>query len=50
MQHQIVSREQWLEARTALLEKEKAFTKAQERMSAEKRALPWVKIEKDYVF
>ncbi|MHC1548492.1 DUF899 domain-containing protein [Phyllobacterium sp. K27] len=50
MQHEIVSREQWLQARTALLEKEKAFMKAQDRMSAEKRALPWVKIEKEYVF
>lgn len=50
MQHQIVSREQWLEARTALLEREKAFIKAQDKMNAEKRALPWVKIEKEYVF
>lgn len=50
MQHQIVSREQWLEARTALLEKEKAFMKEQDRMSAEKRALPWVRIDKEYVF
>ena len=50
MQHQIVSRQEWLEARTALLAKEKAFTKVKDQLSAEKRALPWVKIEKDYVF
>jgi len=50
MQHQIVSHQQWREARTALLAKEKAFTKAKDQLSAEKRALPWMKIDKDYVF
>ena len=50
MQHQIVSRDEWLEAQTALLAREKAFTKAHDELSAERRALPWVKIEKPYVF
>lgn len=50
MQHEIVSREAWLEARTALLAKEKAATRAYDQLSAEQRALPWVRIEKDYVF
>ena len=50
MQHQIVSREEWLEARTALLAREKAFTKPRDELGAERRALPWVKIEKPYVF
>jgi predicted dithiol-disulfide oxidoreductase (DUF899 family) len=50
MQHQIVSREEWLEARTALVAKEKAFTRARDQLGAERRALPWVKIEKDYIF
>jgi len=48
--HQIVSREEWLVARTEHLAKGKAFTKARDRLSAERRALPWVKVEKNYVF
>jgi predicted dithiol-disulfide oxidoreductase (DUF899 family) len=50
MPHEIASRDEWLKARVALLAKEKAFTKAQEEMSAQRRALPWVKIDKEYVF
>ena len=50
MQHQVVSREAWLEARKAHLAAEKEFTHARDRLSAERRALPWVKIDKDYVF
>jgi predicted dithiol-disulfide oxidoreductase (DUF899 family) len=50
MQHEIVSRDEWLKARVALLASEKAFTRAQEEMSARRRALPWVKVEKEYVF
>ncbi|MEZ5829897.1 MAG: thioredoxin family protein [Dongiaceae bacterium] len=50
MQHQIVSREDWLNARTALLAKEKELTKLRDRLSAELRALPWVKIDKTYLF
>jgi len=48
--HQIVSRQDWLSARTALLEKEKAFTRQRDALTAERRALPWVRIEQDYVF
>ncbi len=50
MQHQIASREEWLRARTALLAKEKALTRARDELSAERGALPWVRIEKEYVF
>lgn len=50
MQHQVTSRDKWLEARIALLAKEKAFTKARDQLSAEQRALPWVKVDKEYVF
>lgn len=50
MQHEIVSREAWLDARRVLLAKEKAFTAARDALSAERRRMPWVKIEKDYVF
>lgn len=46
MQHQIVSRDEWLEARTALLAKEKAFTRAKDQLSLEQRALPWVEAER----
>jgi predicted dithiol-disulfide oxidoreductase (DUF899 family) len=50
MQHQIVSREEWLAARKELLRKEKEFTRLRDALSAERRALPWVKLEKNYVF
>ena len=48
--HNIVSREQWIEARRAHLAHEQDFTKARDRLSAERRALPWVKLDKAYVF
>ena len=50
MAHPIVSREEWLEARKAHLADEKAFTKARDALSARRRALPWVRVEKDYRF
>jgi predicted dithiol-disulfide oxidoreductase (DUF899 family) len=48
--HRVVSHSEWLEARTALLAKEKAFIKLRDQMSAEQRALPWVRIEEEYTF
>jgi predicted dithiol-disulfide oxidoreductase (DUF899 family) len=48
--HKIVPREEWLVARKALLAKEREFTRLRDRLSAERRELPWVKIEKTYVF
>jgi predicted dithiol-disulfide oxidoreductase (DUF899 family) len=50
MQHKIASREEWLAARKAYLAKEKEFTRARDRLNAERRALPWVKIDQPYVF
>jgi predicted dithiol-disulfide oxidoreductase (DUF899 family) len=50
MQHRIVSRDQWLQARTKLLAKEKEMTRLRDSLSAERRALPWVKVEKSYTF
>jgi predicted dithiol-disulfide oxidoreductase (DUF899 family) len=50
MKHPIVSREAWLDARKALLAKEKAFTRQRDQLSAKRRALPWVKVDKYYVF
>ena len=50
MQHPVVSQQEWLAARKALLAREKEFTRARDALSAERRNLPWVKIEKDYAF
>ena len=48
--HQVVSRDEWLAARKALLAREKEFTRLNDALSAERRALPWVRVEKTYVF
>jgi len=48
--HPVVSQEQWLAARKALLLKEKEFTHLRDKINAERLALPWVKVEKNYVF
>jgi len=48
--HTIVSQEEWLEARKILLVKEKEFTRLRDQLSQHRRSLPWVKLEKHYVF
>jgi predicted dithiol-disulfide oxidoreductase (DUF899 family) len=48
--HEVVSKDEWVEARKRLLAKEKEFTRMGEQLSAERRALPWVRIDKDYTF
>jgi len=48
--HKIVSQQEWIEARKALLAREKELTRARDRLSEERRALPWVKVEKPYLF
>jgi predicted dithiol-disulfide oxidoreductase (DUF899 family) len=48
--HKIVSREEWIQARNELLAREKEFTRARDRLSELRRALPWVKVEKAYTF
>jgi predicted dithiol-disulfide oxidoreductase (DUF899 family) len=48
--HPVLSRSEWLAARTALLAKEKEYTKLRDQLSAEQRALPWVRIDKEYAF
>jgi predicted dithiol-disulfide oxidoreductase (DUF899 family) len=50
MNHAIVSREEWLTARQALFAKERAMTHELDALRAERRKLPWVKVEKAYVF
>jgi predicted dithiol-disulfide oxidoreductase (DUF899 family) len=46
----VVTREEWLVARRALLAREKAATRAKDELSAERRRLPMVEIGKEYVF
>src|SRR5207244_10705565 len=46
--HAVVSREEWIAARKAHLAHEKEYTQARERLAEERRALPWVKVDKDY--
>jgi predicted dithiol-disulfide oxidoreductase (DUF899 family) len=48
--HPVVSREEWLTARKALLLKEKEETHLRDKVNAERLALPWVKVEKTYTF
>ena len=48
--HAVVAREEWLQARKALLAEEKAFTRAHDALSAKRRALPWLRIDKPYRF
>lgn len=50
MQHRIVSQEEWLKARKQHLAREKEFTKRRDQLATERRALPWVRVEKNYVF
>jgi predicted dithiol-disulfide oxidoreductase (DUF899 family) len=50
MEHPVASREEWIKARRALLAKEKEWTRLRDRLSAERRDLPWVRIDKEYVF
>ena len=46
----VVSAEEWRAAREAMLIKEKAHTRARDALAAERRRMPWMRVEKDYVF
>jgi predicted dithiol-disulfide oxidoreductase (DUF899 family) len=50
LQHKIVSKKEWIKARQRLLVKEKEFTQARDQMSRQQRDLPWVAVDKPYVF
>jgi predicted dithiol-disulfide oxidoreductase (DUF899 family) len=50
MKHKVVSRDEWVAARKAFLAEEKEFTRARDRLSERRRELPWVEVEKSYVF
>ena len=48
--HQVVSRPEWLKARKELLAEEKKFTRLRDSLVTKRRELPWVRVEKNYVF
>jgi predicted dithiol-disulfide oxidoreductase (DUF899 family) len=50
MNHQIVQENQWINARKQLLSKEKELTRMQDEVNRLRRELPWVRVEKNYVF
>jgi predicted dithiol-disulfide oxidoreductase (DUF899 family) len=48
--HKVVSLNEWLEARKQFLTQEKEFTRLRDQLSQQRRQLPWVKVQKNYVF
>lgn len=50
VEHPVVKPNEWLKARIAFLKKEKAFAKLGDRLARQRRALPWVRVEKSYDF
>jgi len=48
--HPVVSRDRWIAERKALLAREKELTRLHDQIARERRALPWVRVEKRYVF
>jgi predicted dithiol-disulfide oxidoreductase (DUF899 family) len=48
--HTVGTREEWLAARRALLEREKELTRLSDELVQERRELPWVRVDKDYRF
>ncbi len=48
--HAIVSQDEWLKARVALLEREKAFTRERDALSKARQSLPWVEVTNHYEF
>jgi predicted dithiol-disulfide oxidoreductase (DUF899 family) len=50
LHHPVVPRSQWLAARQALLLREKELSRQQDRIAAERRALPWVRVDTPYQF
>lgn len=48
--HRVVSRDEWIAERKVLLAREKELTHLSDQIATQRRALPWVRIEKDYIF
>lgn len=49
-QHAVVTRDEWLEARNALLEEEQKHAERSEELTQRRRELPWVRVDKEYTF
>jgi predicted dithiol-disulfide oxidoreductase (DUF899 family) len=50
MEHKILPRNEWIEARKVLLQKEKEFTKLRDELTQQRRDLPWEAVSKSYTF
>ena len=50
MQNQVVSRDEWMKARVALLKDEKELTRRSDELARRRQALPWVRVDKEYRF
>jgi predicted dithiol-disulfide oxidoreductase (DUF899 family) len=50
MDHKVGTRDEWTKERKALLVREKELMRARDALAADRRALPWVKVQKDYIF
>lgn len=50
MQHQVVSRDEWMKARLDLLQEEKELTRRSDELARRRQALPWVRVDKQYAF
>jgi predicted dithiol-disulfide oxidoreductase (DUF899 family) len=48
--HRIVSKNDWLAARSALLKEEKEFTKLRDKLGRKQRDMPWILVDKEYLF
>ena len=48
--HKVVTSDEWLAARKEYLQKEKEFTRLRDQLSQQRRELPWVKVDKEYLF
>ncbi len=48
--HAVVSRDEWIRARKALLSREKQLTRQRDELSRQRRELPWVRVDKAYRF
>jgi predicted dithiol-disulfide oxidoreductase (DUF899 family) len=49
-EHKVGTREEWLAARTGLLEREKELTRGSDELARKRQELPWVPVEKEYTF
>ncbi|MDQ6597699.1 DUF899 domain-containing protein [Bacillus salipaludis] len=50
MDHKVLPRNEWIEARKELLQKEKEFTKLRDELTQQRRNLPWEAVSKSYTF